>query len=412
MITVEDYLELMAGLTEGPKIQLERADYNLVTSLARQVFKGVGLTDRQYDLAKEKICYYKDQFAALDYNVDRDIENVRIPLRSIDRSRWIKIVDYPENIVYESHKTHNWIAVRFIFNKKLISLIEAIRSTDKDAIYDKENKIHYFALTEKNIYNIINALENKNFDVDPCLLEKYEIIKTMNKNKNNYIPGIYGLKLKNLHDNAVEYIVSDIGNPNKENLALFKDRQKLYGLEHFDEIDLNQSVGQLTVLSQKIVKRKSTTVLVNSNTYQFDRLAESVLELNRFPLLIVLNSSTDHDELVKTFNTFRNILSPQDFCVLYRKDNTNLKEKEFNSYIADNNLNNSLDTNPKIVYINKDKFPKTLLKTDWRPSASIIFGSERFMANNKMHSYISNLDLVIHFDTDSSPFLKNRIEKI
>ena len=412
MITVEDYLELMAGLKEGSKIQLERADYNLVNSLARQVFKGVGLTDRQYDLAKQKICYYKDQFTALEYNVDNDIENVRIPLRSIDRARWIKIVDYPNNMVHESYKTHHWIAVRFVFNKTLISLIETIRSTDKDAIYDKNEKIHYFSLTERNIFNIMNALQDKNFDIDPALQEKYEIVKDMHNNKNNYVPGIYGFKLKNLHQRAFDYIISDIGSPTEENLALFKDRSKIYGLSHFDEYDLQQSVSQLSPLSQKIIKRTHTAILVNKDTYNLNMLAESILELNRFPILLILNAQTDHDELVNTYNVFKNIVPLNKFSVLYRKDNNIEQDREFNSYISNNNLNNSLDTDPTVVYITKDKFPKTLLKTEWRPRIAIMFGSDSYMTNNKMLNYINELDLVIHYDTDASPFLKNRIEKI
>lgn len=416
MFTVEDYIETLASMRNtdaASNFSLDRSDYNLITSLARQTIKGISFTDRQYDLVKQKLLDYQEQFENNGYkNIEKDFDNLRIPLRSIDRSRWIKIVEHPGNNVYESYKTHHWIAVRFVFNKKLISLIETIRSTDKDAIYDKENKIHYFALTEKNIYNIINALENKNFEIEPDLLEKYEIIKTMNENKNSYIPGVYGLKLKNLHNKAIDYIVSDIGDPSEDNLALFKDRHKLYGLEHFDEDDLNYSIGQLTTLSQKVVKRTSTTILVNSDEYTFDRLAETVLELNRFPLLVILNSNNDHNELVNTYSSFKNIIPQEDFCVLYRKDNTNLQDKEFNSYISNNNLNNKLDTKPKIVYINKDKFPKTLLKTDWRPSAVIMLGSDGYMTNSKMQSYISELDLVIHFDNDASPFMRGRIEKI
>jgi len=416
MFTVEDYIELLASMKKSDRsaeFSIDRSDYNLITSLARQTVKGMSYTDRQYDLAKKKLIDYKEQFEKNGYaNIENDFENLRMPLRSIDRSRWIKIVNYPENTVYEASKTNDWIAVRFVFNKKLISVVETIRSTDKDAIYNKENKIHYFTLSEKNIYNIINALENKGFEIDPDLLEKYEIIKTMNENKNNYVPGIYGLKLKNLHNKAIEYIVSDIGNPDTDNLALFKDRQKLYGLEHFDDDDLNQSIGQLTTLSQKIVKRQKTTILVNSDSYNFDRLAESILELNRFPLLIILNSDSDHDELVTTYTSFRNIIHDTDFSVLYRKDNATGSDRDFNTYISNNNLNNKLDTNPKIVYINKDKFPKTLLKTDWKPSAAIMIGSMGYGTNSKLQSYISELDLVIHYDNDASPFMRSRIEKI
>jgi len=414
MFTIEDYLELLTGIKESrlkTDFAISKSDFNLLTSLARQVFKGIALTDRQFNLAKIKLLEYKDQFESNGFeNIEIDFDNLRMPLRSIDRSKWIKIVDYPGDMIYESYKTHSWIAVRFIFNKKLISVIDVIKSTDKDAIYDKENKIHYFALTEKNIYNIINALKDKNFEIDPLLQEKYEIIKSMHDNKNNYIPGIYGFKLKNLNANALDYIVSDIGDPDKNNLALFKDRDDLYGLEHFDQNDLNASINQLTILSQKIVRRQKNTILINKNTYNFDRVAESILELHRFPLLIVLNPNNDFDELVQTYQSFANIIST--VSVLYRKDNIDKEGKEFNQYISDNELNQKLDSNPKIVYIKDDKFPKTLLKSNWKPSAAIIFGSRSLLTNSKLQSYIGDLDLIIHYDSEASPFMLNTIEKI
>jgi hypothetical protein len=291
-------------------------------------------------------------------------------------------------------------------------IIEAIRSTDKDAIYDKENKIHYFTLSEKNIFNVINALQDKNFDIDSELQEKYEKIKIMNDNKRKYVPGVYGFKLENLNKTATDYIISDVGTPNNSNLALFKDRQRLYGLHHFDQAELDTSINQLTPLSQKIVRRTQKNILINTETFNFDRLAESLIELYRFPLLIILNEKTDFDELVTTFKSFRNILSNDDYCVLYRKDNADIQDKQFNEYIQHNNLNNKLDNSPKVVYTTKNKFPKTLLKTNWKPKAAVMFGSDGYMTNSKMQSYLNELDLVIHFDSESSPFMRGRIEKI
>ena len=140
MFTVEDYIELLASMKKSDRsaeFSIDRSDYNLITSLARQTVKGMSYTDRQYDLAKKKLIDYKEQFEKNGYaNIENDFENLRMPLRSIDRRRWIKIVNYPENTVYEASKTNDWIAVRFVFNKKLISVVETIRSTDKDAIYN------------------------------------------------------------------------------------------------------------------------------------------------------------------------------------------------------------------------------------------------------------------------------------
>lgn len=397
--TVEDCLELLVGLREQSQFQIESSDYNILTSIARQVFRGIGLTDRQYALVKEKLLSYKSQFTALEYPLVLD--NTRLPLREIDRSRWVG---------FRSIESTDYIAVRFSFNKKLISVIDSLRTSENKKLYNEQDKIHYFSITESNILKIIKLLEDKNFVIEPDIKEKYEVIKLMDENKNNYIPGIYGFKLKNLHQKAVEYIISDIGQePNVDNLALYSDRKSLYGISHFDSNYLDQSISNLTTLSQKLVRRNSTQVLVNKSQFTVSHLAESVLELNRYPLLVCLNNSSDLDDLQEVFHTFRNIFSSDDFCVLYRKDNDTAENIYFNTYIKNNSLNNTLATNTKIVYTTQDKLVKTLLKTDWRPKAALVFGSSR---SNKMQTYLNELDLVMYYDNDVSPFLREKIEKL
>ena len=89
---------------------------------------------------------------------------------------------------------------------------------------------------------------------------------------------------------------------------------------------------------------------------------------------------------------------------MYRKDNDNLENKQFNEYIRPKLLNNL----PKIVYTTQDKLVKTLLKNPWRPKSALVFGCSR---SNKMDIYLNELDLIMYYDNDVSPFLRD-IEKI
>ena len=410
MFTVEDYIELLAGLHAEQKdinIEIDKSDYNLVYSLGRQCVRAIAFTDRQLELSKQKILYYKDQFTKHGYNIDLENIESRLPLRQIDRSKYIKFVAHNAQDRPLKENKNGWIAVRFVFNKKLISCIEKINILDHT--YDKQNKIHFFPFNEQNVYRLVEIFKDKGFEIDDIILDYYESLKEMDKNKKNYIPGIYGLKIENLTKRAVEIIISDIGTPDNENLALLKDRQHIYGLEHFDQDDLNFSINQLTSLSQKIVRRTSRQVLVDSSVYNFDRIAECILELQRHPVLIVLDNRNDFDSLVETYRSFQNIFMQDDFSVLYRKNNDE-QGTEFNQYIQQNNLNNSLDISSKIVYTNKEKFPKTILKSDWKPKTAIMVGST--VSNQKLMTYLNEVDLVIHYDTDVSPFLSRNIEKL
>jgi hypothetical protein len=392
--TIESYLELLTGFDGNETFTIQPSDFTILNSIARQVHKGVGLTDRQYEVVKEKLLSYADQFTALEYPIHEAIKNTRIPIRHIDRARWIRTALIKDQL---------YIGVRFTFNKKLISAIEVLSNIEERGLYNTVEKIHYFIFTEINLHKVINELKDKSFEIELELQERYNLLEMMHNNKNNYIPGIYGLKLQNLHTKAIDYMISSVGNPDVDNLALYKDRSQLFGIKHFDEGDLNSSINKLTTLSQKIVKRTRPLILVNNTEHTFDRVAESLLELNRYPLLVCLNDGNDFSSLQTVHYSFRNIFGNNDFCTLYRKENDVAENIEFNQYIKDNNLNNPLAINSKIVYTNINKMSKTLLKSSWRPQAAILMGSIR---STKMDTYLQELDLVIHYDTDISPFKK------
>jgi hypothetical protein len=408
---IESYLELLTGLEGNESFTIVQSDHTILFSIARQVYKGIGLTDRQYDLVKLKLLSYASQFTALGYDVVNAVNTTRIPIREFDRSRWIKIVTAPTTVV-ESQETSYpnalFIAVRFTFQKKLISALEQIN--DKPEHYDKLNKIQYFNYSDQTLYKIMTAFKDSNFEVEDSIKERYNVFEMMNNNKNDYIPGIYGLKLKNLHNKAIDYMITDIGDtPNTDNLALYKDKSNLYNIQHFDEEDLNLSVSKLTTLSQKIVRRKTSSVLVNSDEHVFDRVAETILELNRYPILVCLNDRTDFASMQTVYYSFRNIFNNEDMCVLYRKDNSSPENIEFNDFIKDNNINNSLAQSSKIVYTNVNKMSKTLLKSNWKPSAVILMDSVR--QSGPMNAYIQDIDLVIHYDTDISTFSRSGLDR-
>ena len=413
MKTLEDCIEILAGMQEHEgTFNIERSDYNLVTSLARQTFRGVAYTDRQHELAQQKALLYKPQFESNGYAIDIAIEEIRLPIRKIDRSRWIKIVDEPlDQGAWHTNDAGPWIAVRFIFQKKLISSIDQIKRSLGEGLYDKENKIHYFPFNEHTVYEILSVFNESNkFEVEEQLQTYYENLLNMQNNKENHLPGIYSLKLKNLHEKSFDYALSSIGEPNIDNLYQYYDQKQKFGLHHFDDSDLKQSVRSLTTLSQKVIHRNKSQVQVAPQQYTIENLAETVLELYRLPLLIVLNEKSCYSELVQFHRAFNGIISDDSCSVLFRLDN-DPDGIEFNQYIKRNSLNNPLDNNTKIVYISNNKVPKPMLKSSWLPSAAVTTTTSR-SSLGKTDSYLSTLDLVIHYDDESSPWKRNIIEKI
>jgi hypothetical protein len=81
--TIEDCLELLVGLQNAPDGQftVKTEDYNILTSIGRQVVRGIGLTDRQHELVKTKLLTYSDMF---EHDLSKSLNSLRIPVRHLN----------------------------------------------------------------------------------------------------------------------------------------------------------------------------------------------------------------------------------------------------------------------------------------------------------------------------------------
>ena len=404
---VEDYLDILLGFKESHEFDVDKSDHGLLLSIANQS-RRIGLTDRQLSLLQSKLEKYIPQFENHGYQ-DFNFNKTKLPLRELDRSRWIKITDYPGNAVYESYKSGQWIAVRFIFNKKLLNALEDLRLDGIESTYDKQSKTHYYEYNEITLFKIVESFKDKNFEIEDSIQTTYENLLHMKQNADKYIPGIYNYKLQNLNQKAIDYMISAIGQPSLHNLALYKDRQRQYGLHHFDDHDLDQSAFNLTSLSKKIINRTKNNILITPETYTLDSVCESLLELHRFPLLVLLNEDTALDNIIECQKRFKNFIPNEQISVMFRKDN-NDEGKIFNEYLKNTGINNPLDLDTKVVYITNNKLPKPLLQSEWKPGSVLSFECARTGA--KTVTYLQEFDLVMYYDSEPSYMLRHTIEKI
>jgi hypothetical protein len=385
--TIEDLLEILAGLKDQSKIKIESTDATIMHSIARQVFKGTSLTDRQFALMKEKLQTYRDQFVALEYDFDSAIESLRQPLRYIDRSKYIKIVDYPDDIPYEDNSNGKFIKVRFPFSKSLIMALDNVTKKDGDYYHTKGTHEHYYKLTERTVYDVVNNFKEKNFEIDSELLTIYQELKVLEDNKHEYIPGVYQGELKNLPNNAIECLHKQIP---EGNLLGYYDRRHLFGLHYFENIE--QELLKANPLTATIAKRNTSKVLVKPSKFDLNELISSLFDLNRFPLLVILGENGAGSYLADMHNCLREVVPANEMSVMFRLDN--IRGEEFNQYVRDNNLNNLVAENTKVVYISNNKIPKPLIQSGWKPCTSLRFSSDFMRTPDK---YIDGLDLKLEY---------------
>lgn len=260
---LEDYLLILST----SEIILEK-DKQLFRSLAHQVLrKNAALTDRQYDLALSKLKQYKNKIE----NIDNF--KLKMPIRQIDRSRWIKFTD-------------NSILIRYIFNNKLINSLEKIRKWKISA--DKKNNVYHYLFTDQSCFHIIDVLQKHEFVIDPALVSRYQTLKKMYESPKDYIPGIYNNEIKNIPENAIAESYKKYGSPNADNILLYQDKKLALGLEKVD-----YDLPYTNPILEKIVTRQSRFVyltfndLTSSITTVAKILAESLNIIKRKKIFIV-----------------------------------------------------------------------------------------------------------------------------
>lgn len=400
--TIEDLLEITAGLTEVPKINIDSSDTTIMYSIARQVFKGTPLTDRQYNLMKEKLLKYKDQFVFLDCDFDLTLHTLRNPLRHIDRSKYIKIVSHDEMVgsdtVYESYKQNwKWMKIRFPFSKKLIGSVQKFVILN-NYHHKKGSHEHYISLTEENVYQVISEFKDKNFEIEKDLIDIYNACIEVKENVTDYVCSIKNNKFYNFNPKLEKILLDTIG-PIKGNELVYKDRSKRYNFLYLDEVNIpNNIIGA-------IINNNAYDKLINFKTkdYTSKEVFNSLIELKRFPLLVVLNTKTADFELKEYYEFFSNYIPSNLQSVLFRLSNDDINGSRFNSYIKDNDLNNMVDKDTKIVYISNEKLPKPLVSSGWNPIT--VFTKESSRIDTNIVNYArTTADIVI--SNDDIPFTR------
>jgi len=391
-MTIEECLKVLVK-----DIGVETSDKSILESIYRQNAKGTALTDRQCELVKNKLLLFVNEFNNLGIDIEVEVELgvLERPLRSIDRSKYIKIVSHADVVggdVYESYKLDwKWIEIRFPFSKKLIQKINSIVISHREYFHRKGSHQHFYKLSEINVYKILKVFKNSKFEIQQELLDIYTQVIDILDSKEQYIPSFVNGKLYNINNKCMEQISQHVDINDKLKIV---DRKKLFGIQHVDCVLPNNLAGN-------IASREEKHVLVKPSLYSLNDVSEACLSLGRFPILVLIDDHLCLEQLDKVYTAFKSIVPNSKQTVLFRLDN-DAGGDEFNRYIHNNNLNNWLDDDTEIVYIKKSKLPKLLLKSQWSPMCVLTLLS--VSPRRHVNTYISETDLIICYDEEMSIF--------
>jgi hypothetical protein len=408
--TIEDCIETIIPTPgNAPLFDIETTD-QILMSLARQTRRNIALTDKQHNLAKEKILKYRDAFKSnTSINIDNVIENTRLPIRLVDRSKTVILEKFKRP--NDSAPPCDFIKIRFPFNKKTMQQItEIVHSVLKhknvEYFHETGTHVHYLRFTEETVEQIVEIFSKKKFYIEPYLLDVYQEIVDLKKNPEKVLPCVFDNSVRNLPDVAITLLEKEIGKVSVDNRLLYRDRSIRYGLSYFDF-----EIVPSTIV-EKIALRNTPNVSI-SPTVEFSKIIESLVELKRFPILVLINDVSKGIEILnetrKVYNEFSKYCLNTEQSVLFRVDNVS-NVYTVNDFIKENSLNNWVDENTKVVYIMKSRLPTLLFAGNWQPITSISLTSD--IRNPTVDSYVAqHCDLVLNYDSYISTIRKLYKEK-
>jgi len=400
--TLEDYIILISF---SPFIK--KGDIKLFENVRAQVYKHQGLTDRQMMLMQKKVLEYKYYLEANGYfHYEAHIENTKLPLREIDRTKKIDLIAQADMYGVEIP----FMSIRFPFSNRMIKHIDYIKKLE-DSTFDAKTKTHFIPMNEKNVYNIVQRFKDSNFEIADKVLEFYKKVEVFAIDTDSYTPGVYNYELKNVSDRVKNWCYENFGEPDPSNIHLYLDRADELGLINFDYSVLQKHIEQKHGnTAYRFLCRTNKNVHAPTTDYALDEIIDCINLLQRWPLLIVIPPPSEFDKQysytnfteVEHLSYVHTMLRPhihnQDISVLYRKDNVSLFDKEFNNYVTREQLNSlpNIDTTKVVVISNSKKIPKPLIASGWLPKA-ILFLGESLFVNRSISIFKEASGLNIHY---------------
>lgn len=355
---------------------IPKKDKRIIVSLAKQLQSGVFLTENQ---GKLLVKILNENISV----VQPLLQNIKQTLSSNTWSKEFRVIQKVRKISIDPLSPDRFF-VEFNFNTRLkdklvknYALIEGQVST--------KGTINYFLLTENNIFLLVSLFINDGFEIDEKIMDFYRnIVEIKTSTKSPF--DIFSTSNEKLKKAATE----DVKILTRENLLLLQDRKIRYQYEISEQIEKK-------TLTEKIAHRANRRIYINPQEIPFVELVRSLVELNRFPLMLVFEgSSSEKDKNVLTLieNAVSELALTRDIGVYFRYD----KEADsagFNQEIAKLSYNKNLSDTTVIAGITNTKLPKFMIKTGWKPQTVVTF-TNSFRAN-RTSVYCTDVDLVVYY---------------
>ena len=286
------------------------------------------------------------------------------------------------------------IFIEITYNQEIRKILQNLAKSVTGLVYTGKDGQWVADLTERNIVQIYEALNPAVFDIDPTIKTHYDTIKSWSKIEveNQFL-------ITNItHPTFQKAITADLGINTDIDQNIINDRSVRY--KYTTEKPRNFGEN----LTENIANRSTTKIWVDKNQHTLDEVFTSLVELKRFPVLVVFDTLVNNkylENLEILSKSLKNSGIDKNVGIYFRLPNDELGKK-FNSIISDNQYNKQLDTNLLVAGVSSGKIPKFFLKNAWRPMSVIALDTKMGLRHGKTSVYTNCCDLIIEYAEEKS----------
>lgn len=393
MITIDRFLlTLLDDSTNPIENYISKKDARVLRSLGNIISGPNFITENQSKLLLKILRENQSKIP----NISKDTETL---LTAPTWSKVFRQINVVKKMFISNHIDRDpTITIEFTFSAPIRKTLQDISKKISNFTQTANGKLFSADLTEHNIVLLVEALSPYKFDIDTKLEDHYNTIKSWSENevKNQF------LLTTIVNQNFQKQITEDLGLTTRINENIIADRSVRY--QYFDK----KTEKNPENLTEILAKRKNPKIWIDKNKHSLEDVIASLVELKRFPALVVFDSHNAKNSFNELMNFSENLEKNRIFdnVGIYFRLQNDESGKEFNQFIATKHYNCQLDNDTKVVGVQGGKIPKFLLKTDWTPMSVISLGNN--LRNSKTAVYASRCDLIITY-TDTEPMIENRI---
>lgn len=384
MTTIDNLLLTIVNHT-APTIeeQIASRDSRVLRSLVSSISSHLFITENQAGLILKILRENSKKLLNFTSEIDLAISEPTWskPFRKIEHVRKL--------IILKNEDQEPYLRIDFTFSSEIRKVLSDLNKKLDDLNQASNGKSYTADLTEKNIVLLVDALTPLGFDIDETIKLHYETIKSWNETevRNQFL-------ITNIeHKNFQKAITEDLGLSTSIDRHIINDRSMRYQYL----TDTAKNPGESLV--EYLANRNKTKIWVDKNQHSLAEIIRSLVELQRFPLLIVFDNlvndkyNTNLDILIEALDAnsiFDNV------GVYFRLPNDETGTK-FNTKIKDRQYNYNLGNDTKVAVVGSGKLPKFFLKNSWTPMSIISLDTKMGLRHGKTSVYANCCDLIIEW---------------